>query len=226
MTTYVLSIVGLMVLSYFWGNVNFSVIISKFKHSDIRKQGSGNPGTVNMLRSFGIKLGALTFILDAIKGALPALIGWYVLGNGVDEMFVFGEQKLGLFIGALSVVIGHIFPVFFNFKGGKGVACTVGACFVIAPIVTLISFVIGVTYLCTVRVGSLTSFLIISIPILYHVALSVSTGVWIDAILALIMLIIVVVAHHANFVRIFRGEEKQLTLFKKKNKTDNKTDNT
>lgn len=226
MIAYVFAIVGLIVVSYFFGNINFSVIISKFNHSDIRTKGSGNPGTINMLRSFGIKLGALTFVLDAIKGALPALIGWYVLGNGVDEMFVFGDQKLGLFIGALSVVIGHIFPVFFDFKGGKGVACTVGVCFVITPIITLISFVIGVTYLCTVRIGSLTSFVIISIPILYHVATSISSGVWLDAILALIMLAIVVVAHHANFARIFRGEEKPLTLFKKKNKVQDKTDNT
>ena len=224
MTAYVLAIVGLIVVSYFWGNINFAVIISKFNHSDIRAQGSGNPGTINMLRSFGIKLGALTFVLDAIKGALPALIGWYVLGNGMDEMFVFGDQKLGLFIGALSVVIGHIFPVFFNFKGGKGVACTVGVCFVITPVITLISFVIGIVYLVTVRVGSLTSFVIISIPILYHVAVSVSSGVWLDAILALIILLIVVIAHHANFVRIFHGEEKPLNLFRKK-KADKTNDN-
>ena len=110
-----LSIIGLIVGSYFFGNINFSIIISHLVKRDVRREGSGNPGTMNMLRSFGVKLGALTLVLDAIKGAVPAIIGWWLLGGTTDnpmaEMMTFGTDKTGLFIGGISVVLGHIFPV-------------------------------------------------------------------------------------------------------------------
>ena len=68
-------------LSYMFGNVNFAIIISKLKKSDIRKLGSGNPGTLNMSRNFGLKTGILTLFLDALKGAIPCLVGFFVFKN-------------------------------------------------------------------------------------------------------------------------------------------------
>ena len=82
MTVYYITMIALIVGAYLLGNVNVSIIISRFKNRDVRNMGSGNPGTMNMLRSFGIKLGVLTLILDAIKGAIPALLGWWLWVKG------------------------------------------------------------------------------------------------------------------------------------------------
>lgn len=221
-----LSIIGLIVGSYFFGNINFSIIISHLVKRDVRREGSGNPGTMNMLRSFGVKLGALTLVLDAIKGAVPAIIGWWLLGgtpdNPMSEMMMFGTDKTGLFIGGISVVFGHIFPVVYKFKGGKGVASSIGVCFVAAPIVSAIAFVIGLIFMFTVKIGSLTSFIMTGIPLIYSGVSALTLGRIAEGVLALCIYAIILCAHHSNFVRIFTGKEKQTVLFGK-NKSAKKT---
>ncbi len=131
-------IIATIVICYLLGSVNSALIISKLKKGDIRKCGSGNPGAMNMFRNYGFKFGLLTLVLDAIKGVLACLIGWFIVGG-----FSFNGTILGKYIGAISVIIGHIFPVFLKFKGGKGIASTIGICFMISPIVALISLVAG-----------------------------------------------------------------------------------
>ena len=213
MAVYYITMVALIFGAYLFGNINVSIIISHFKNRDVRNEGSGNPGTMNMLRSFGIKLGILTLVLDAVKGAVPALLGWWLLGKG--EMFSFGTDKIGLFIGGISVVMGHIFPVFYNFKGGKGVAASIGVCFVAAPIVALIAFLVGVVFILTVKIGSLTSFIMTGIPLIYCSVTAFSSGRIIEGVLAAAIYVIILLAHHSNFARIFKGEEKQIILFGK-----------
>lgn len=213
MAVYYITMVALIFGAYLFGNINVSIIISHFKNRDVRNEGSGNPGTMNMLRSFGIKLGILTLVLDAVKGAVPALLGWWLLGKG--EMFSFGTDKIGLFIGGISVVMGHIFPVFYNFKGGKGVAASIGVCFVAAPIVALIAFLVGVVFILTVKIGSLTSFIMTGIPLIYCSVTAFSSVRIIEGVLAAAIYVIILLAHHSNFARIFKGEEKQIILFGK-----------
>lgn len=214
-----LSIIGLIIGSYFFGNINFSIIISHFLKRDVRREGSGNPGTMNMLRNFGVKLGALTLVLDAIKGAVPAIIGWWLIGgtpdNPMTEMMTFGNDKTGLFIAGISVVIGHIFPVLYKFKGGKGVASSIGVCFVASPIVTAVAFVIGLVFMFTVKIGSLTSFIITGIPLIYCGVYAILSDRIAEGVLSLCIYAIILFAHHANFVRIFTGKEKQTVLFGK-----------
>ncbi len=214
-----LSIIGLIIGSYFFGNINFSIIISHFMKRDVRREGSGNPGTMNMLRNFGVKLGALTLILDAIKGAVPAIIGWWLIGGNqgdpIAEMMTFGEDKTGLFIGGISVVIGHVFPVVYKFKGGKGVASSIGVCFVAAPILSSVAFVIGLAFMFTIKIGSLTSFIMTGIPLIYCGITAIIGGRIAEGVLALCIYAIILCAHHANFVRIFTGNEKQTVLFGK-----------
>jgi len=111
-------------VSYIIGSINFATIIAKIKNKDIKKMGSGNPGTMNMLRSVGKFWGCLTFVLDCAKGISFALIG----------MFVFKNSNLAMHVLGLSVVLGHIFSCFSKFKGGKGVATSLGAFAVITPI--------------------------------------------------------------------------------------------
>ncbi len=209
---------ALIIGAYMFGNINISIIISKIKNRDVRKVGSGNPGTMNMLRSFGIKLGALTLVLDAVKGAVPAIIGWYLLGrNDLSSIdgFCFGPDKIGLYIGGISAVLGHIFPVVFKFKGGKGVATSIGVCFVACWWLALIAFAIGLIFFFTVKIGSLTSFIMTGIPLIYCGVTAIVGGSIIEGVLALAIYIIVLAAHHANIVRLFKGQEKQIILFGK-----------
>ena len=154
----ILKYVLLVIFSYLFGNLNFALIISKRHNSDITKKGSGNPGTMNMLRSYGAKLGGLTLILDILKGAIPAILGFYIFGGSANlEM-----ATLGLYIGGFSVIIGHIYPVMLKFKGGKGIACSLGVFLVANPLATLIFFIISVVYLWFFEYGSISSLIMIT----------------------------------------------------------------
>ena len=146
-------------VGYFIGNISFARIISKFKKTDITAQGSGNPGTMNMLRTFGFKLGLVTLFLDAVKGALGALFGFLVFGGDMSSV----ASIIGLYVGGLSTVLGHNFPVFYKFKGGKGVACILGIFAVANPLWSLIAFGIAFVYLCIFDYGAMASFIFITV---------------------------------------------------------------
>lgn len=213
--------IGVILLSYVIGSVNFAVIISRKANKDVRGSGSGNPGTMNMLRTFGLKLGILTLLLDVIKGAVPALIGWFMLGK---ETFVFGADKSGVFIAGLAVVIGHIFPVLYKMRGGKGVACAIGVALVADPIVALASFVVALVFFIVVKIGSLASFIATGIPLIYDGVKCLTHGNVLCGVLSLAIFAIVLAAHHRNLVRIFTGKERKTDLFKKKESGPDKTE--
>lgn len=203
---------AVVIVSYLLGNFNSAIAISKLKHNDIRKLGSGNPGTMNMFRNFGKLIGILTLVLDALKGAIPCLIGWFVCG----EAWSFGADKTGLYVGALSVIIGHIFPVFYKFHGGKGIASSVGVCLVINWWATLISFTVGALFLIFFHIGSITSFIIISFPIALNAyAMSLSGGNIVCLILLFALFCITLFAHTKNLMKLFAGTERQVILFGK-----------
>lgn len=210
-----LYIVLTVVLCYLIGNFNSALVISKLKKSDVRKVGSGNPGTMNMLRSFGVKLGALTLVLDILKGVIPCLIGWLLCGQPLR----FGSDKLGVYVGGLSVIVGHIFPVFLKFKGGKGIASSIGVCLVIHPIATLISFAAGVLFLLATKIGSVTSFIIISVPIALEAYSIMYSGRVAELILLFALFFLTLFAHRKNVVRLFEGTERQVVIIKRKKKT-------
>lgn len=149
----------LIVCSYLLGNVNFAIIISKLKHKDIREMGSGNPGTLNMSRNFGMGIGILTLVLDMLKGAIPTLTAGliykgYCFQNTDLAVGMFAEVMCGFF-----VVLGHIFPVFFRFKGGKGIATTIGVFLVCNWLVAVISGVIAIVFILITEIGSMGSFI-------------------------------------------------------------------
>ena len=112
--------------SYLLGCFNNAIMITKIKKTDIRKVGSGNPGTMNMSRNFGIRLGLLTLFLDMLKGLIPALVGYFVLRGKTLPDAAFDLGDLGMFLCGFFAVLGHIYPVFYKFKGGKGIATTIG----------------------------------------------------------------------------------------------------
>lgn len=116
----------LAAVCYFIGCFNFARFISKKKHKDITKIGSGNPGTMNMSREFGWKIGVITFFCDAFKGGLPTLAAHLIFRKFVFSGSDVCVADVARYLAALFVIIGHIFPVTNRFKGGKGIASTFG----------------------------------------------------------------------------------------------------
>ena len=201
--------------AYLIGNFNAAITISKCKKRDIRALGSGNPGTMNMFRNFGKAIGMLTLTLDALKGAIPCLLGWFFCG----EFCHFYGSKIGLYVGALSVIVGHIFPVFYKFRGGKGVASSVGVCLVLNWWATLISFAVGALFLIFIKIGSVTSFIILAFPMALHAYRFASEGELACRILLFCIFCLTLFAHTKNIIKLYAGNERKVILFKKKQKT-------
>ncbi len=163
-----LAILG--VCSYFFGNINWALIISKFKKTDIRKLGSGNPGTLNMSRNLGLKLGLLTFFLDILKGAVPTLVAYFVLkGRGCFADSEFLIYDFGIYLCGFCAVLGHIFPVVLKFKGGKGIATTIGVVIVCQSIngwawiaVAVMALVCALIFIYFTEFGAMGSFIAIT----------------------------------------------------------------
>ena len=139
--------------SYLIGNVNFARIISKIKNRDITKEGSGNPGTMNMSRTFGLKIGLLTFVLDILKGTLPTLATRLIFNNVIFLHSTLKVYLMAQYIAGFFVVLGHIFPIIYRFKGGKGIACTVGVFLVTQPLFAIISALIAFLLYCLQQWG-------------------------------------------------------------------------
>ena len=201
----------LCLFSYFYGSVNNAVIISGLAKKDIRKQGSGNPGSMNMFRSLGFWYGLLTLTLEALKGVIPSLLGWFVLG----DKFAFGDNRIGLFVCATIAVIGHVFPIYYKFKGGKGVATTMGVCFVVNWWVTLIAFVLGVLAIVITKLGFLGSFIILGLPCIFEGIVCFANGDVLGGIVLLVLYAFVIFMHRTNLVRFFQGKENKTYIFAK-----------
>lgn len=159
MKNYVIICIVLAVCSYLVGNFNNAITISKLKGKDIRTVGSGNPGTMNMSRTFGLKIGLLVFWLDAFKGILPTLVATLVFKNYKIDGVNFPPYMTAQVLCGFSAVLGHVFPVFYRFKGGKGIATTLGVFVVVHPGFTWGLGIIGLLFIFVTRMGSMGSFL-------------------------------------------------------------------
>lgn len=201
---------------YLLGNVSFAKVISRLKHDDITKHGSGNPGTMNMLRTFGVKLGLLTLLLDAVKGAIPSLLGFFMFG-GADG----GELAyIGLYAGGMSAVVGHCFPIFSKFKGGKGVATTLGMFAVAEPYLALGMFVVCFLYLVIFDYGAIASFLFITALTLFE-GYRFHSNVTISVML-MVLYCLIFFMHRKNITRLLIGKENKVNLKSKLKKLGKK----
>ena len=204
----------LIVGSYLIGNIFFARIISKAKKFDISKQGSGNPGTMNMLRNLGFAVGFLTLVLDMLKGVIPAVVGFYLFGGPYAGV----NAYIGLFTGGLSALVGNIFPVFYNFKGGKGAAVVYGMFCAASPLVGLIVFACGFLYLLVFDYASLLSFTMITAFTIYEaysLGLLTGKGNIVLSILLFAIFCLVWFAHRKNIVRLLVGKENKVNLREK-----------
>ena len=208
---------------YLLGAINFARIFSKnVLHSDITKAGSGNPGTMNMLRTYGFKAGIFTLILDALKGAIPALCGLFLF-----KMYGGNMAYIGLYVGGLSAVVGHCFPVYYKFKGGKGVACILGVFAVAEPLVVLAFFVVAFIYLCIFDYAAIASFIFLTGLTIFE-AFKFRGDITITFLL-FVLFFLTWFMHRKNIFRMLIGKENKVHLmnaFKKLGKKKNRVEET
>lgn len=198
-----------MLLSYLMGSVNNAIIICRFLNLDIRQLGSGNPGAMNMIRSVGFWWGALTLVMDALKGAVPALFGWYFLGSP----YSFDGSRLGACVCGLMVIVGHMFPIFYKFKGGKGVASALGVCFVLNPGLAAFSFALLVAIILITKIGFVASFVGVGIPLIAESVAEFLVGDIIGGMFLLVILCAIIYMHRSNIQRLIEGRENKISLF-------------
>ncbi len=189
------------VAAYLLGSLNFALIISKKKFGqDIRQSGSGNAGMTNMMRTYGRKAAGFTLLGDALKAVVSALIGTLLCGN------------LGLYIAGFCCILGHAFPIYYRFKGGKGVVTTAAMILCIDPFVFLILFAFFALIVACTKYISLGSVICMCImPMLLH---RMASPNWIEMIIAVLIALLVIILHRENIKRLCQGTENKFK-FKK-----------
>lgn len=195
------------IFSYLLGGVSVARLITKKETSgDIKSQGSGNPGTMNMLRTHGLIMGVFTLICDALKGVLPALFG-YLYFRTIDMELSY----ISLYLFGLFAVVGHIFPIYYKFKGGKGIATTLGVFFVADPITSVILFGILIFTLLLIKISSVVSLLFITISAIIQLFKPYCDN-WIIIVLMLLIIVLDYWAHRQNLVRLIENKENSADL--------------
>ena len=203
--------IAVVILAYLLGSINFAVIFSKaFTKKDVREVGSGNAGTTNVMRSAGFLPGSLTFVFDALKGFAACYIGKTVF-EMISETKTDEWGIIGAYICGLACMLGHVFPVFFKFKGGKGVATSVGIFAICSPVAIVLGLAVFALVTLTTKYVSLASltatvvvvvcsliFRLTDAPILPQLILSVAMGV------------IVFAKHGDNIKRLLDGTENKI----------------
>lgn len=184
------------VIAYFLGNFATSYIVSmRYAKIDIRKHGSGNAGATNVLRVLGAKAAAITFLGDILKGVIAVIIGRYIAGSN------------GAILAALFVVVGHNWPVLLKFKGGKGIATTIGAMLAINPLLVVIIFCIGIIVLVTTKYVSLASILGMALYPIFMIGFKEPTQY---IIFSFIISALAIYRHRENIKRLLNGTESKL----------------
>lgn len=190
------------VIAYLLGSISFSYIFTKkIRHEDIREKGSGNAGTTNVLRNYGWGLGLLVFTGDVVKGLLAAIIGLLLAGEA------------GMCVAGVLAIVGHNYSCFLGFKGGKGIAATIGVLLVIQTVPTLIIFAVAILIVLATKIMSIGS--IIGLILSAVAAFVVAPGNWYQEIGVLIIALLGLWGHRENIERLIHGTERKLSLSKK-----------
>lgn len=204
-----------VVIAYFLGSINFAVIFANaFLKKDVRELGSGNAGTTNVMRTAGFLPGALTFVCDALKGFAACFIGKMLFIHAYPDTipWIYVAYMCGV-----ACMLGHVFPIFFGFKGGKGVATSVGIFAVCCPIAIVIGLTVFALMVLLTKIVSLSSLIatvtVISLSIVFY---NFDANISLPAVLSISMGAIVFLKHKDNIKRLVKGEEKKITVRRKK----------
>ena len=197
-----------VVIGYLLGSISSGVLLSKaIMKSDIRTQGSGNAGTTNILRIHGKGMAAITFLCDILKGVIAVFVGKAMVGG-----------EVGGVLGVLGAVLGHNYPIFFGFKGGKGIATSFGSLLFVFPLQALAAFtvfliLVGITHY--VSVGSIVA--AFTLPALVLLTTPYHPIIWSIMVFLGAM---VIYRHKSNIVRLLHHNEnkRDFSVFKKKTK--------
>ncbi len=205
------------IIAYLVGSINFSIIISKrMAGFDVREKGSGNAGTTNMLRSVGVKAAAITLLCDILKGVVVILIA-ILIGNIVDGL----DDALLVQLAGIFVIIGHTFPIFFGFKGGKGIATSLGVLLMINWQIGLICLVFALILMVITRmvsVGSIAAAILFPVLVIFiGQNYIVPVNNWSYLIFSIIVAVLVLFNHRENLKRIFTGKENKISFKKSSN---------
>ncbi len=227
---------AVVILSYLLGSVNWALVISKiFYNDDIRRHGSGNAGTTNVLRTYGKRAAIFTFLGDGLKGVISILIacaifGFPMKGGVVSGNVVYDIHYVHLltaaYLAALFAIIGHIFPVFAKFRGGKGFATFLFSTLALNPVIGLI--LVGIFFVLVlgshfVSLGSIVTAAFY--PILLSSFDQAYTKYGISTIFAFFMAALVAWSHRTNIKRLLDHTERKTYFFKKPDDKKNEKEN-
>ncbi len=199
----------ILVAGYLLGNISMGLLISRRYHMDIREHGSGNAGTTNVLRTLGWLPSVLTLLGDAVKAFLASMIGYWLVG------------KMGVFVGGMAAMIGHNWPVFFGFRGGKGMAAALG-------MVLAIWWPLGLILLAVeILIAGLTGYVSVAsivVSALFPVAVGIlfrdSPDLWLYVLFSVIAAFLTIFSHRANIQRLRQGRENRLDFKKIKGRPE------
>lgn len=212
----------ILAAAYLIGSIPFGVLFARSCGIDLRQVGSGNIGATNLGRAMGRKWGILCLVLDALKGFVPVLYAKTLLPDAVDTVGLLMWITIGC-----AAVLGHVFPIYLGFKGGKGVATSMGMVLGIWPYLTipgLLSFAVWLTALAIWRYVSLSSILAaIALPLLLWAGIIVRAdwqiaNLWPLAVITALMALLVVYRHKENIKRIAAGTENSILKSKQQEK--------
>ena len=199
-----------IIIGYALGNIQTSYLFGKyFKNTDIREHGSGNAGTTNTIRIFGFSVGVVVFLVDVLKAVVAFLLCMYLFGGSY-----FGGQNgilPGMYAG-VGVVLGHNFPIFMGFKGGKGIASTIGVMLCTDWRIIIIQATLALVCVATTRMISVLSLAItLTFPILLFIFGYDTEVVLISAFMGALAWFM----HRGNIQRILAGNERKISFGKK-----------
>lgn len=192
----------IVVASYLLGSFSSGLFVAKATHGpNLREVGSKNTGTTNALRTMGLKRGLATFVGDVGKALIACFIGYYLAGQS------------GVRLAGMMVIIGHNWPVFYNFKGGKGAACSCAVMLCTFPVPAVISYVVAILVIVITKYVSLGS--IVLLTLFAAIVCVLNWGSWLTILWALFLAVLCIYRHKANIGRLIRGEENKFSIKKK-----------
>lgn len=188
--------IALLVIAYLFGSLNSAIVLCKLAGlPDPRTQGSGNPGATNVLRFGGKKLAATVLFFDVLKGVIPVLIA-----------HLLGLEMVWVAATAFAAFVGHLFPLFFQFKGGKGVATALGGFLALSPTLAAAGLLTWLIVFAISRISSLSAITAAALTPVYGLWVIDSVGArWIILLIALLL----IARHHTNIRRLITGEENK-----------------
>ncbi len=199
--------------AYLLGSVNFAVLFTKaFTKKDVRNFGSGNAGSTNALRVGGKLNGALTFICDFLKGTAASLFGKYIFEYiYAQTASAYAKPIYGAYFCAIACLLGHVFPLFFGFKGGKGVATGAGVFLAICPLSTLLGISVFAVVLFITKYVSVSSIAGTLTVVITALIMFDRNGAFLPQfVMAVIMALIVIVKHKGNIKKLMNGTENKI----------------